>query len=351
MAQIPVETRPMPAWVWAVFGGMATLTALAFGLAWLLKMPTPVPAKTTPPAPQASLFTPTYGPTEITPVDEASPTTITVLEPLPAAEPVSPVEAPLPPPPPLEGAPKWITNAAPAAISPGQPRLAIVIDDMGLVPHLSAEALEKLPSTITFAFLPYGQVSYAQATRAREKGHEIIIHLPMEPLPHANPATGQNYDAGPNALLTEDTPGQLQEKLAANLKHLAPLAVGVNNHMGSAFTRNQKGMEQVLGALQSEGLMFLDSKTSAGTATRAAAKATGVSIPVLGRDVFLDDTATPEAVLAQLKKAIALAQKKGSAIAIGHPLPHTLAVLEHYLPELTSGTVVLVPLTNLIPSP
>jgi hypothetical protein len=116
--------------------------------------------------------------------------------------------------------------------------------------------------------------------------------------------------------------------------------------MGSRFTEWLPGMRAVLGVLQREGLLFVDSKTAAPTAVKAAAE--GLALPVLTRDVFLDHEPNPVDVKAELARAVALAKKRGYALAIGHPLPVTLDVLAAELPAIVSSGVVLVPVTALV---
>lgn len=248
--------------------------------------------------------------------------------------------------------PRWVTNAVPK-ITTGSPKLALVIDDMGGLPAETAQAIAQLPSPTTFAFLPYAANVENLAQQVRSDGHEVLIHVPMQPKPRQASYTpdapaAEILNPGPNTLLTTDTPEQLTEKIAANLNGLKHLAVGINNHMGSQFTQSETGMRAVLQTLEAEQLLFLDSKTTAPTATRKAAQ--GLTLPILTRNIFLDDT--PEnlaSIRTQLAAAAAYARKHGSAIAIGHPHPSTLQVLAEELPNLTSSGIVLVPLTSVLP--
>jgi uncharacterized protein len=193
--------------------------------------------------------------------------------------------------------------------------------------------------------LPYAQHTPAQARQAHARNHEIIVHLPMEPQPHPGISLP---GLGPHGLTVSMSSSSLHTALINNLQPLLPIAVGANNHMGSRFTAWPEGMRLVLTTLQQEGLLFLDSRTAAPTATRQAAQ--GLSLPLLSRDVFLDHIPTEEAIHQELSRAVALATRRGQAIAIGHPLSSTLNVLEQRLPELISSTSIqLVPLTALVP--
>ncbi|TKW60752.1 MAG: divergent polysaccharide deacetylase family protein [Blastochloris viridis] len=238
--------------------------------------------------------------------------------------------------------PLWQRNAVRVDAAPGAPMLAIVIDDMGGQMDASRRAVKELPAGVTLSFFPWSRPGIALAADAKADGHEIMIHMPMEALRHKDGVP----DPGPDTLRVGMSPDEVDTLLSRNVARLADVAVGVNNHMGSRFTGWEPGMRAVLTVLQREGMMFLDSKTSAPTAVGKATK--GLELPVLERDIFLDHVSTPEAVRAELNKAVLQARKRGHALAIGHPLPVTLDVLRDELPRIVSSGIVLVPATMLI---
>jgi polysaccharide deacetylase 2 family uncharacterized protein YibQ len=119
-----------------------------------------------------------------------------------------------------------------------------------------------------------------------------------------------------------------------------PHAAGVNNHQGSRATADPALMEALMPELRQRGLFFIDSRTSAATVAYQAAEHSGVR--AASRKVFLDDTATREAVLAQLELAARDAQHDGSAIAIGHPHPATIAALAEGVPALEARGIRIV---------
>lgn len=243
---------------------------------------------------------------------------------------------------PLPEDPTWRRNAIRVPVAPGAPVLAIILDDMGGQMEASQRAVATMPAGVTLSFFPWSRPGVELAHRARVEGHEIMIHMPMEAKPH-----GANVlDPGPDALKVGMGSDEIEERLRRNVANLADIAVGLNNHMGSRFTEWEPGMRAVLTVLQDEGMLFVDSKTAAPTAVKAASR--GLDLPVLSRDVFLDHVPTPEAVKAELNKAVLLARKRGSAIAIGHPLPVTLDVLAAELPQIVSSGIVLVPVSMLV---
>lgn len=230
----------------------------------------------------------------------------------------------------------WQQNAVAPLAEPQAPMIAIVLDDMGVNRKGTEQAL-KLPAPITLSFLPYAQGVAGFVKTARENGHEILVHIPMEPKGTADP--------GPRALRVNQSADEIRANLIWDLDRFTGY-VGVNNHMGSKFTADAQAMRPVMEELKSRGLMFLDSRT--GPDTQAANIARDVGVPVLSRDVFLDNDDEGAKVEAQFSRLEKLARKNGTAIAIGHPHPETLAILEKWIPLAKARGFTLVPLTAIM---
>ena len=220
----------------------------------------------------------------------------------------------------------------------GEPRLAIVIDDLGneLAP---ARRLAGWPEPVAGAVLPGLAYSAASARALSEGGKQVLLHLPMEPqgFPRVRP--------GPGVILRAQSDGEITQTLEADLATV-PGAAGVNNHMGSAATADPRVMRAVARVLSHRGLFFVDSRTT--DATVAERTAEEESVPSARRRVFLDDVATEAAVKERLDEALERARTEGSAIAIGHPYPATLAVLERELPTAGEKGVKLVKVGELV---
>lgn len=266
-------------------------------------------------------------------------------EPSPPAPPpadVSPAPAPSPPPgaaPSPQGSelPAWRKFAvAPPANVDGRKLIAIVIDDMGVDRKRSLRAAA-LPGPLTLSWLPYASDVEHQAEAARAAGHEILLHAPMQPQGHENP--------GPNALLTDLSADEIRRRLVSDLA-LLPQAVGLNNHMGSLFTRDARAMTPVIDELKHRGLLFLDSRTTGSTVGIDLART--AAVPYAVRDVFLDNDMTVAAVRAQLAEVEAIARRRGYAVAIGHPHDATLDALDPWLHSLAERGFVQVPISTIV---
>ncbi len=201
-------------------------------------------------------------------------------------------------------------------------QLAIVIDDFGYRQH-NEEQIIKLSPNITVAVLPNSPNAHRIANIAHHHGNDVIIHLPMAPFGKQPLEKDTLYP-----YMEEEEVDRIVTDAVAQVPH----AIGVNNHMGSLMTSNQIGMENVMKALRHHSMFFLDSKTVGKTAVIDAASI--YDIPVLERDVFLDDKQNEAAISQQFELAIKVARKNGSAIAIGHPHPQTINVLKNKLANL-----------------
>ncbi|MGQ4276799.1 divergent polysaccharide deacetylase family protein [Pseudidiomarina sp. E22-M8] len=217
------------------------------------------------------------------------------------------------------------------------PRIAIVIDDLGH--HQDHFAYADLELPVTLAIMPFTPKAEALAQRATAHGHEVMIHMPMQPEHHDRQQQGQ--------LDRFDTKAQFIATLSAAFSRL-PQAQGLNNHQGSRLTAEQQPMQWLMQELESRQLYFLDSRTT--TATVAETLALKAGLPAVRRHVFLDNEPTAEAILLEWHRLITLAEQQGFAVAIGHPYPATLEFLQKKLPQLTAqGSVQLVYLSELLP--
>lgn len=203
------------------------------------------------------------------------------------------------------------------------PRIAIIIDDVGLDRKRSARAL-KLPPEISMAFIPYSPRVQSQVNDARAKGHMILVHLPMEPeRKTANP--------GPDYLGTDLPVDEVRRRVVKNLSAFTGYD-GVNNHMGSKFTQDPARVEVLMDEIRSRQVFFLDSKTAPKSIAEKMAR--GYGIPTSHRDVFIDHYEDAADVKASLREVERIARKYGTAVAIGHPKDDTLDALEAWLPTL-----------------
>jgi len=220
-----------------------------------------------------------------------------------------------------------VTTALSTIVTEQDPRpvVALVIDDAGVDPTLTRRAMA-LNIPLTMSFLPYAAETPTLAVEAKGVGHDVFLHMPMEPNGLENP--------GPGALTRYLSADEMARRVNLALSRV-PGAIGLNNHMGSAFTADASAMRNALSSLAGSDLIFLDSLTSG--RSRAGAVARDLGLRTLRRDIFIDHDAG--AVSAMLDSLVRDAQQNGHAIAIGHPRIGSLEALEHWLRSDTAQSV------------
>ncbi|WP_285889077.1 divergent polysaccharide deacetylase family protein [Paenibacillus glycanilyticus] len=223
-------------------------------------------------------------------------------------------------------------------------QFAIVIDDFGNGMDGTEEML-KLPVKFTVAIMPFMPTTQKDAEEAHRLGHDVIVHMPMEP------NKGLKKWLGPGAITADLSDAEIRKRVEEAIDNV-PYAVGMNNHMGSKITADERIMRIVLTVCKERGLFFLDSRTTFKTVVPKVTEELGV--PALGNDVFLDDVYTEQHVAKQITLAKKHLESHDTCIVIGHVGPSgkkTAAVLKASIPSMQSdGHVEFVKLSNLVPS-
>ena len=214
--------------------------------------------------------------------------------------------------------------------------IAIVIDDFAddpIAAHFCA-----IPQPLTFSILPAEGQAHALVERVRTHGHEVLVHLPMEPRGEASP--------GAHAILVGLDDAEIRRRVRRALQSV-PHARGINNHMGSKATADERVMRLVLSELKDRNLLFLDSRTTASSV--AYQLAVDMDIRAVNRDLFIDEIADAQTIRGKLWELAAVAARSGQAIGVGHNRRETLIALLAALPQLERRGFRFVPVSRLLP--
>jgi polysaccharide deacetylase 2 family uncharacterized protein YibQ len=218
-----------------------------------------------------------------------------------------------------------------------KPKVALIIDDVGSV-RKAADAMLKVPAPLTWSVLPFTPHGPEYIQAAKERGFEVMLHLPMEPLDRSN-------NPGPGLIKREWTEEEIIAQLEANLGQV-PGAVGLNNHMGSAGTADERLMEIIMGFIKDKGIYFVDSMTSQNSLGEAVARRHQVRFK--RRDIFIDNLEDMESKKKALRQLIRVALNKGEAIGIGHVRNGTAEAIMEMLPEFEKAGIEIVPVSELL---
>lgn len=223
-----------------------------------------------------------------------------------------------------------------ALLRSGKPRIAIVLGGMGINAKLTRQAIRELPGYVTLAFAPYGRGLQSTINAARARGHEVVLHIPMEPYgyPGINP--------GPKTLLASSEPRKNIENLEWLLSRFSGYS-GVTNYMGAKFVSDGGALLPVFSQLKKRGLVYFDDSTTSGTLTKSIASA--VQLPSLQADAVIDQDQNFSAIQRALSDLEAVARRKGLAVGTGTGLVTTIDAVEAWSRDLGDRGFMLVPLS------
>ncbi|WP_155987923.1 divergent polysaccharide deacetylase family protein [Gorillibacterium massiliense] len=222
-------------------------------------------------------------------------------------------------------------------------RIAIVIDDLGNGMQGTQDMLN-LPIPLTVAIMPFLPTSKQDAEAAFKKGHEVLVHMPMEPF------HGKKSWLGPGAITTDLTDDEIRKRVEGAIANV-PHAIGINNHMGSKATSDPRVMAVIMQVCREKGLFFLDSKTT--PTSKAPEESTRAGVPLLQNGLFLDDVYTHAHVSKQIRLLFEKSRKEADLIVIGHvgvPGKITSSALREAIPALQKEAE-FVHLSDMLPWP
>jgi polysaccharide deacetylase 2 family uncharacterized protein YibQ len=228
---------------------------------------------------------------------------------------------------------------APAAVSDGRPRIAIVIGGLGISARATEVALKGLPSGVTLAFAPYAADAQHWVSQARKQGHEVLLEIPMEPYDFPD------SDPGPHTLRSGVGEDANTERLVWALTRFSGYA-GVTNLLGGRFLADASSMEPMLTYLARRGLMFYDN----GAATHSAAPdvASRVGVPFAQSDATIDKIQTAMEIDRRLSALETEARAHGSAAGSGQIYPVTVERVRSWAQGLSGRGFVLAPASAIV---
>ena len=238
-----------------------------------------------------------------------------------------------------DGRKPWQAYARPFDATNKLPRIAIIINNLGLSGAATEAAIQRLPGPVTLAFAPYSRRLGQWIALARAAGHEVLLDLPMEPIKYPTRVRGTH------TLLTSLTADQNMSRLHWTLSRVTGY-VGVINQMGSRFTTSEIHVLPILMELEQRGLLFVDSRSALGSV--AARVAVDVGLPRAVNSRFIDSNASRDAIDARLSSLEKIARNKGFAVGIGAPFPVTIDRLARWARRLDDKKLVLAPISAVV---
>lgn len=239
-----------------------------------------------------------------------------------------------------DGRQPWQVYARPFDPADKRPRAALAVANMGLSAAATEQAINGLPGAVSLIFAPFAEDLKEAIARARAKGHEVLLSVPMEPESYPR------SDPGPKTLLSSLSEAENLDRLAWVLTR-AETYVGVANLTGSRFATSPRHLEPVLKALRQRGLLFLD--RWAGTPQAPALLlARDIGLPVAGVQVVVDQEPARAAIDGRLAELERLARRDGRAIGLALPYPLSLERIAVWASGLEARGMALAPISAVV---
>lgn len=218
-------------------------------------------------------------------------------------------------------------------------KIALLIDDFGYSKGGVVDVfLEDLDIPLTISVIPGTPQAKFVAEQAHKSGKEVIIHLPMQPKGKFNP----DYKW---IILDTMSEEEIKSTIKGARKDI-PYAVGLNNHMGSLITSEERPMRALLKAVKEEDLFFVDSRTSPDSIAFALAQEMGVKS--ISRQVFLDNEKDIDYIKGQFQQLISSAKEKGKTLGMGHIDVTTGQALKEIVASLDERKIELVYVSEIV---
>jgi uncharacterized protein len=229
-----------------------------------------------------------------------------------------------------------------AKVEPGAPpRIAVLINGMGMSDGATAEAIKDLPAPVSVAYSAYGRNIQDWVERTRDAGHEVLLQIPLEPLDYPT------NDPGPHTLLTTLPPEENLKRLQWLMSRFTGY-VGITNLMGGKFEPAQSSFVPVLEEVKARGLLFVDDGSVKDSAGGQIAGALGLDYAAA--DVQIDAVPSPDDINKALARLEAVAKEKGSAIGIASARPATIKQLGQWAGQLQGKNIILIPISAAVRS-
>ena len=213
-----------------------------------------------------------------------------------------------------------------------RPKIALVVGGLGLNLRITQRAIDELPGDVTLSFVSYAPDLQGWIDRARAKGHEVLIEIPMEPFDYPD------NDPGPQTLLSTAPADENQRKLTSLLSRAAGY-FGVTNYLGAKFATAADPSSKFMRELKSRGVAFVGDGSSAQLDVAAAT----AGLRRAQADRLIDQRPSSEDITAQLGALEAIAAQKGSALGFGVAYNVTIDQIVRWAKEAPRRGLILAP--------
>ena len=217
-------------------------------------------------------------------------------------------------------------------------KVAVVVRGLGLYAPLTQRAIDELPPEVTLSFAPHAPNLQNWINKARAKGHEVILEVPMEPynMADADPASIPPY------ILLVDSPLANNARTLDRILSRAQGYFAVTDFYGDRFLDSPVKAAPVFAKLRESGLGFVYSESDQNG--RISALTSGV--PWTQGRAYIDLNESASAVGDTLLALEASTNPGGNIpMGVGGALPGTLDGILFWAGGLEDRGTIIVPVS------
>ncbi len=227
-------------------------------------------------------------------------------------------------------------------LAPGnRPRIAIVIGGLGISARSTEAAINALPPGVTLGFVPYAVDVQRWVSLARQKGHEVLLQVPMEPYDFPD------SDPGQYTLRTGTGEEANTKRLAWSMSRITGY-VGVSNFLGARYLTDPEALEPTLTFVMRRGLLFYDNGAAMHSVAPEVANRLGM--PFAQASMTIDSIQAALEIDHRLADLETEARTKGSAAGTGRLYPVTVERVNLWARGLAARGFVLAPISAIVSS-
>ena len=238
-----------------------------------------------------------------------------------------------------DGRQPWLEYSRGFKRADRKPRIALIISNLGLSDTYTKATLELLPEDITLSFSHVAPRLKSWVREARQKGHEILLDIPMEPIGFPK------NDPGRATLLTSSNEVENLNRLEHIMKQAGGY-VGLLGTLGTKFMLHSETFLPVLRSIKQRGLIYVDSRST--SRSLGPELASSIQLPKAFNNVFVDKEPSQEKIKNKLDELERIALKRRFAVGIAQPLPITIEILSQWTKELKTKQIALAPITAIV---
>jgi uncharacterized protein len=217
-------------------------------------------------------------------------------------------------------------------------KMAIFIEDFGFQADETTVKYLSFPEPLTVGLLPEKKLTTWTAQIADEYKKEIVLMLPMEPVPAA-------FAKQSNSVIMVHYTEDKIRQLVTDAMERIPNFNGVANYYGSRVLADSKVLSLLLDQIGSRNSYFLYFPQHRNTSINDVAKNSGT--PFVSVDIQIDTTFSVVQIQDTLRHCAMIAQKTGTVVISSKPHSSFIQALTNEIPVLKQNGIRLVYISEL----